>query len=119
MLLKGVVTTSTCSSVISTNTTYVRNPGYPSSYTPSSAGTCSYTINKVRFRISGLSKLTLFKVSEDVCQLRLDFETMTGFYTGTNGACGVDDFDVSGQTGNNPPTICGTNTGYHSRKKIM
>ena len=46
-LLKGVVTTSTCSSVISTNTTYIRNPGYPSSYTVSSAGTCSYTINKV------------------------------------------------------------------------
>ena len=47
MILKGIVTTSTCSSVISTNTTYIRNPGYPSSYTPSSAGTCSYTINKV------------------------------------------------------------------------
>ena len=45
--LPGVVTTSTCSSSISTNTTYIRNPNYPSSYTPSSAGTCSYTINKV------------------------------------------------------------------------
>ena len=31
---EGIVTTSTCSSVISTNTTYVRNPNYPSSYTP-------------------------------------------------------------------------------------
>ena len=44
---EGIVTTSTCSSVISTNTTYVRNPNYPSSYTPTSAGTCSYTVNKV------------------------------------------------------------------------
>ena len=39
---------------------------------------------------------------------------MTGFYTGTSGACGVDDFEAAGQTGKNPPTICGTNTGYHS-----
>ena len=39
---------------------------------------------------------------------------MSGFYTGTNGACGVDDFEAAGQTGKNPPTICGTNTGYHS-----
>merc|ERR1739838_445363 len=79
-------------------TTYIRNPNYPSSYTPTSAGTCSYTINKV---------------SDDVCQLRLDFQTMSGFYTGTSGACGVDDFEAAGQTGKNPPTICGTNTGYH------
>merc|ERR1719330_2220907 len=93
-----VITTSTCSSSISTNTTYIRNPNYPSSYTPTSAGTCSYTINKV---------------SDDVCQLRLDFQTMSGFYTGTSGACGVDDFEAAGQTGKNPPTICGTNTGYH------
>merc|ERR1719490_72620 len=79
-----VITTSTCSSSISTNTTYIRNPNYPSSYTPTSAGTCSYTINKV---------------SDDVCQLRLDFQTMSGFYTGTSGACGVDDFEAAGQTG--------------------
>ena len=95
-----VITTSTCSTSITTNTTYIRNPNYPSSYTPSSAGTCSYTVKKV---------------SDDICQLRLDFQTMTGFYTGTSGACGVDDFEVSGATGHDPPTICGTNTGYHSR----
>merc|ERR1719350_1677813 len=93
-----VITTSTCSTSISTNTTYIRNPNYPSSYTPTSAGTCSYTVKKV---------------SDDICQLRLDFQTMTGFYTGTSGACGVDDFAVSGATGYDPPTICGTNTGYH------
>merc|ERR1711884_519905 len=93
-----VITTSTCSTSISTNTTYIRNPNYPSSYTPTSAGTCTYTIKKVQ---------------DDICQLRLDFQTMTGFYTGTSGACGVDDFAVSGATGYDPPTICGTNTGYH------
>ena len=45
--LPGVVTTSTCSSSISTNTTYIRNPGYPSSYTASSATTCTFTFYKV------------------------------------------------------------------------
>ena len=93
-----VIHTSSCSAVISTNTTYIRNPNYPSTYTPSSAGTCTYTINKV---------------SADVCQLRLDFQTMTGYYTGTSGLCGVDDFAAAGATGVDPPTICGTNTGYH------
>jgi len=93
-----VITTSTCSASISANTTYIRNPGYPSSYTPSSSGSCTYTINKV---------------SDDICQLRLDFQTFSGFTTTTpNGGCS-DSFAVAGQTGKDPPTICGTNTGYH------
>ena len=75
------------------------HPGYPSSYTASSAGTCSYTIKKV---------------SDDICQLRLDFQTFTGFLAPTTGAC-ADKFAAAGQTGKNPPTICGANTGYHSK----
>ena len=47
--------TSTCGTSVSTNTTYIRNPTYPSRYKPSSASTCSFTINKV---------------SDDICQLR-------------------------------------------------
>ena len=50
-----VISTSTCGSTVSTNNTYIRNPGYPSSYTPTSTGTCTVTIKKV---------------SDDVCQLR-------------------------------------------------
>jgi len=96
MTPSGLVTTSTCSSTISTNTTYIQNPGYPSSYTPTATGTCVYTINKI---------------SDDICQLRLDFQTMSGFAE-TAGACS-DSFASAGQTGKNPPTICGTNTGYH------
>jgi len=94
-----VVSTSSCSSTISTNTTYIQNPGYPSSFTPTSAGTCMFTVNKC---------------SDDVCQLRLDFQTMTGLDldTAADGACS-DSFATAGQTGSNPPTICGTNTGYH------
>merc|ERR1711915_381679 len=93
-----VIYTTTCGTSISTNTTYIRNPGYPSSYTASSAGTCAYTFNKV---------------SDDICQLRLDFQTFTGFVTVTTvGACS-DKLTMAGQTGVNPPSICGTNTGYH------
>merc|ERR1719170_97935 len=42
-----VISTTTCGTAISTNTTYIRNPGYPSSYTASSAGSCTFTIKKV------------------------------------------------------------------------
>merc|ERR1719373_1209431 len=59
-----VISTTTCGSTISTNTSYIRNPGYPSTYTPTTGGTCVFTINKV---------------SDDICQLRLDFQTFSGF----------------------------------------
>jgi len=91
-----VIATSTCSTTISTNTSYIRNANYPSSYTPSSAGTCEFKVTKV---------------SDDICQLRLDFQTMSGF-AATVGVCS-DKFTAEGQTGVNPPSICGTNTGYH------
>merc|ERR1711990_1402247 len=92
-----VVSTSTCGSSVSTNNTYIRNPGYPSSYTPTSSGTCSFTINKS---------------SNDICQLRLDFQTMSGYSATTAGAC-TTSLEVTGQSGSKPPIICGTNTGYH------
>jgi len=92
-----VVSTSTCGASVSTNITYIRNPGYPSSYTPTSAGTCSFTIDKA---------------SDDICQLRLDFETMSGYTATTAGACTAS-FQATGQAGKNPPAICGTNTDYH------
>merc|ERR1719410_2105565 len=59
---------TTCGSTISTNTSYIRNPGYPSTYTPTTGGTCVFTINKV---------------SDDICQLRLDFQTFSGFTVST------------------------------------
>merc|ERR1719445_1399206 len=94
-----VISTTTCGASISTNTTYIRNPGYPSSYTASSAGSCTFTIKKV---------------SDDICQLRLDFQTFSGFATGPTTAGDCDDsFAAAGQTGKDPPSICGTNTGYH------
>jgi len=47
-----------------------------------------------------------------VCQVRLDFQTFTGFTVSTAGVC-TGKFAIEGQTGKHPPTICGTNTGYH------
>jgi len=93
-----VITSTTCGTSISTNTTYIRNPGYPSSYTPTSASTCTYTFNKA---------------SDDVCQLRLDFQTFSGFATSTTAGLCDDTLAMKGQTGVDPPSICGTNTGYH------
>merc|ERR550532_3259149 len=96
-----VISTSTCGDTISTNTSYIRNPGYPSTYTPTTTGSCVFTINKC---------------SDDICQLRLDFQTFSGYSVDTAttgiGVC-TDSFAAAGQTGVNPPTICGTNTGYH------
>jgi len=93
-----VIYTSTCGATVTTNTTYIRNPSYPSSYTPSSTGSCTHTIDKV---------------SDDVCQLRLDFQTMSGFATSTTAGLCSDSFAAAGQTGVDPPSICGTNTNYH------
>jgi len=93
-----IIHTSTCATTISTNTTYIRNPGYPSSYTPSATGSCKYTINKVQ---------------DDICQLRLDFQSFSGLATSTTVGLCTDYITVAGQTGKNPPAICGTNTGYH------
>ena len=51
---------------------------------------------------------------------------MTGYTTGTfttaagmtvSGVC-TDIFEATGQTGRDPPQICGTNTGYHSKKSL-
>jgi len=91
-----LITTNSCGSTISTNTSYIRNPNYPSSYTPSSTGSCTFTINKS---------------TSDICQLRIDFQTMSGFAE-TDGVCS-DKLATAGQTGKQPPTVCGTMTGYH------
>jgi len=94
--------TSTCSSTLSQNVSYITNPGFPSVY--STTGTCSITVNKC---------------SADVCQLRLDFETMVmSVSTSVFGCCGdctvdADSFTATGKTSSNPPVICGINTGQH------
>merc|ERR1712061_351874 len=86
-----VITTSTCSTTISTNTTYIRNPNYPSSYTPSSTGSCAYTISKI---------------SDDICQLRLDFQTFSGFATTTAKTFNILARQISCTASYKAPTDC-------------
>lgn len=112
-----VFSSSTCGSTISENCTYITNPGYPNTY--STTGSCEFTVEKS---------------SSEICQLRLDFITLALNIMPTNtigknsnfGCCGsscatlnivttiaTDSFTAKGQTGVNPPIICGINSGHH------
>jgi hypothetical protein len=102
-----VFKSSTCGAIISNNMTYISNPNYPVAYAPTSANTCAWTVNKVNM---------------DVCQLRLDFETMVQSVSTSNiGCCGSgciinsDSFTAVGENSKlkGAPVICGKNTGYH------
>merc|ERR1711994_907923 len=92
-----VIAISNCPAVVAHNLTYVQNSNYPTGYLPTTANTCTFTVNKV---------------NDNICQLRLDFETFSGLATSALGTCS-DSLAVVGMSGYNPPTICGTNTGYH------
>jgi len=100
-----VFSSSTCGSTVSQNCSYITNPGYPSTY--STTGACEWTVSKS---------------SSDVCQLRLDFgslvtniQTSATYYGCCGSTCTIasDSFTATGQTGVNPPIICGINSGYH------
>ena len=84
----------------SENCSYIQNPSYPSVYSATSSLT--YTVEKC---------------SDEVCAIRLDFETMTiagpSATAETNGGECTDSFVVTGTSGITTPTICGKNTGAH------
>jgi len=93
---------SSSDTTINYNDTYIQNPSYPSAYGDTTSLT--YTINKC---------------SDNICWLRLDFETFTNqgpaVTTEANGnvAC-TDTFTVTTSTGGTTyPVICGDNTGQH------
>jgi len=93
-------TVQTASQEINQNCTYIQNPGFPSAYTETTALT--YTIRKC---------------ADDVCAVRLDFETFTTQGPAdteeiSGGVC-VDSLVVSGTSGLSSPVICGMNTGQH------
>jgi len=108
---------SSSGSSISENCTYIVNPSYPSNY--ATAGTLSYTIRKC---------------SNDICRIRLDYETFIldapttpiAANQATSGQCATDRMTITttdrtqvpttGTTGTEGqyPYLCGTNTGYHS-----
>ena len=93
---------STGGSEVSENCSYIQNPGFPSAYTETTALT--YTIKKC---------------AEDVCAVRLDFDSFTTMGPSsteeTSGGACTDSFVVTGTSGLTSPTICGKNTGQHSK----
>ena len=97
-------TAETCDTTITENCTYVRNPGFPAGY--NDFAICNYNIQKSQ---------------EDICSLRLDFETFQiigpNLSTENNNYACRDTMNIQGLNnglGNIFPQICGTNTGQHS-----
>ena len=72
-------------------------------------------------------------MDSSICQVRLDFDTLVlggndETDTGHAGCCGAncntgtnaaDGLSIDGKSGKNPPTICHTNTGYHSKISFL
>lgn len=85
---------SSCSSSVTQNCTYIKNPSYPSTYT--TTGSCSYSVTPV---------------NTDICQLRLDFDNFDITET-TAGVC-TDSFAMTAPSGQNPLNLCGTLTDFH------
>ncbi|XP_045128961.1 uncharacterized protein LOC123514814 [Portunus trituberculatus] len=85
-----------CGETIRANNSYLVNDDYPS--TLMDIDNCQYTIQKV---------------SENVCQLRLDFEKLELAGPDDTSTCSIDTFTFVGTAGANPTVICGDNTGQH------
>merc|ERR1711935_318751 len=86
---------SDCPSTIYQNVTYIQNVNFPSSFTVAST-TCSY-------ELAG---------NQDICQIRLDFQTAVFDQPSTTGTCS-DEFSVTSPSGANPPTLCGSFSDTH------
>ena len=56
-------------------------------------------------------RLTVSKVNENICQLRLNFEQLTLAGPDVNGVCRQDQFTVIGAASAQPPVLCGVNSG--------
>ena len=54
-----VLSSTSCGGTVARNLTYIRSPGYPAPYT--TPGNCQWTINKS---------------ADNICKIRLDFQTM-------------------------------------------
>jgi len=96
----------TCGGTVSRNCTYIESPSFPSDY--STTGSCSYTVSRCQ---------------DDICQIRLDFTSVTlqqpvSGTSSTTADCSDTKLDITGGTSSssifsNPPTLCGTLTGQH------
>ncbi|XP_050072956.1 uncharacterized protein LOC126561051 [Anopheles maculipalpis] len=88
------VYTKSCGDSTTLNSTYFTNSGYPGPY--GGGGTCTFTITP----------------SSGICQLRIDFRTLTLSQPTGDGACNTDRLTIVGASPSVVP-ICGENTGQH------
>ncbi|XP_062550352.1 uncharacterized protein LOC134215117 [Armigeres subalbatus] len=85
----------TCGGSTNLNSTYFTNTGYPGTF--NAGGTCTFTITPC---------------SSSVCQLRIDFRSLTLAQPDGDGNCVTDVLTITGGSSEVPP-ICGENTGQH------
>ncbi|KAF2349274.1 CUB domain [Trinorchestia longiramus] len=90
--------TRTCGSTSAFRETTFTNPNYPSTE-PANTGSC---------------QLRITPLNDNICQLRLDFEEFTLGQPDNEGVCDEDFLQVVAGA-SNIPTICGDNTGQHSK----
>uniref|UniRef100_A0AAG5D896 CUB domain-containing protein n=1 Tax=Anopheles atroparvus TaxID=41427 RepID=A0AAG5D896_ANOAO len=88
------VYTQSCGGSTNLNSTYFTNAGYPGPY--NGGGTCTFTVTP----------------SSGICQLRIDFRTLSLEQPTGDGACNNDRLTI---TGGSPAVVplCGENTGQH------
>ncbi|GJQ88051.1 hypothetical protein Trydic_g12973 [Trypoxylus dichotomus] len=84
-----------CGTSSSLNNTYFVNTGYPTAY--SGSGSCTYTIKQC---------------NPNICQVRIDFLTLSLAQPDANGTCAYDSLNIVGGA-SQVPTICGENSGQH------
>ncbi|XP_055620810.1 uncharacterized protein LOC129765032 [Toxorhynchites rutilus septentrionalis] len=87
--------TGTCGGSTNLNSTYFSNFGYPSAV--NEGGTCTFTI---------------YPCSSSVCQLRIDFRSLSLAQPDGDGFCLTDVLTITGGSSNVQP-ICGENSGQH------
>ncbi|XP_061502776.1 uncharacterized protein LOC1270166 isoform X2 [Anopheles gambiae] len=88
------VYTKSCGGSTNLNSTYFTNSGFPGPY--NGGGTCTFTVNP----------------SSGICQLRIDFRSLTLSQPTGDGSCTTDRLTIVGGSPAVVP-ICGENTGQH------
>ena len=74
-----------------------------------------YPLNRKRTMVNEIFFSRWVKVKvQFLHNFRLDFDKFEIAQPGTNGNCATDQFDAVGNSGNNPPRVCGSLTGQHS-----
>lgn len=85
----------TCGATTQYNNTYFYNSGYPGTY--SGSGRCNIIVEPI---------------DSNICQLRIDFLTLSLAPPDGNGYCVIDNLQITGGS-SKVPQLCGENSGQH------